>query len=85
MKSLPRKNMHRMLALITAAGALSSCVSEKAGQAYLSKPVTMSDLRSINPRGYLDALTPHDRETAAMEMGSRDWQSRKIERAKFQR
>ncbi|MFC5455932.1 hypothetical protein [Prosthecobacter fluviatilis] len=82
MKPLPRKNMHRMLLLITAANALTHCSSSGT---YLSKPMSMSDLRTINPRGYLDALTPNDRETTAMEMGRLEMQSRKIERDKFHR
>lgn len=71
-----------MLVLMSAASALTHCTSNGT---YLSKPVNMSDLRSINPRGYLNALTPHDRETAAMEIGSREMESRRIERRKFSR
>jgi len=80
MKPLPRPCIYRMLVLITASGALTHCSSDKT---YLSKPVNMSDLRNINPRGYLNSLTPHEREAAAMEMGSREMESRKIERSKF--
>ncbi len=80
MKPLPRPSVYGLFVLITASGALTQCSSDKT---YLSKPVTMSDLRNINPRGYLNSLTPHEREAAAMEMGSREMESRKIERSKF--
>jgi hypothetical protein len=65
MKLPPRLSMPRMLVLIAVAGALSSCSTDKT---YLSRGMTLSDLSTINPRGYLDAFTPHDREMAIMEM-----------------
>jgi hypothetical protein len=73
MKPPPCPTLLRKLVLITAATGVSSCATESPSLTPRSQSFSQRELWTVNPRRYLETLSPYERERVLIGKGARRW------------